>query len=100
MTKHQPSPELKAFLTDWLHWAENGAAESEPYFRRVGLCTNASLFQAHAVYACVELREILDTQFNERSVLFPFGEDAYTAARAAGTQHLDPDRLAWVRAQL
>lgn len=91
------TPDLKTFLTDWLAWTERGAPEGDPYTRRYGLCHNAKVFDSRTR---VSMWGLLDTQFDEDAATFPFGEDAYRAARTAKTQHLDPNRLAWVRAQL
>lgn len=81
------SKELKTFLTNWLKWAENGAPEDEPYSRYYGLCCNAP----GEVF--LELLTVLGDDY-------PFGREEHDKRKVEKTQHLDPNRLAWVRATL
>jgi len=90
------SPELRAFLADWLAWVERGAPEGKPYWRRYGLCTG---LRENAPYSLArEMGDHLARDLGNR--YFPFGNDEYLAAKSEATQHLDPNRLAWVRAKL
>lgn len=40
--KHHISEDLRSYLSDWLHWAENGAPEEDKYWRSFGLCRGVS----------------------------------------------------------
>jgi hypothetical protein len=93
------SPELRAFLADWLAWVERGAPEGEPYSREFGLC--ASVYS----YARLAPRVSGHDLHVELCILFgdcdfPFGFENYDQRNFDETQHKDPARLAWVRAQL
>lgn len=100
---------LQRFLKDWLAWAEADAENESPlgvdYFRDVGLCTNAVLFAEETdIYVRVELRsalaELRGTLPEPFDPEYPFGKDQYLDRMSSDTQHLDPNRLAWVRKQL
>ena len=93
------SPELRAFLTEWLAWAEADAPEHEVFSGHTGLCNNVCWWteenlQSTSFWLLRELEERLGDPS------FPFGRAEYTRARRAGLQHRDPNRLAWVRTQL
>lgn len=89
-TRVDMSDALRAYLADWLAWTERGAPMNEQFSRLFGLCYNA--FQTtHSVYD--ELCDIFGEDY-------PFGEHDYYRRNEARTQHLDPNRLAWVRANL
>lgn len=85
------SDELKQFLQAWLDWAEAGGV-GEEFVPRSGLC--------HMLQTKWDmlLTDELDLLFNDKS--YPFGEDEFDRRMANNTQHLDPNRLAWVRAAL
>ncbi len=89
------SEPLRQFLTDWLAWAEGEAVDRKPFWRWWGLCGNALTLDDDILD---DLRDLLLRDFG--STPYPFGSSAYCTARAARTQHLDPNRLAWVRAKL
>lgn len=94
MTAPQLSPELRKFLTDWLEWAENGAPDLRPFLRLLGLCSNAP------ENILEELQALFEREFGDNAN-YPFGGRAhYWSNLGARTQHLDPARLAWVRAKL
>ena len=100
---------LRAFLTEWLRWAEDGeekdAEEVHPTMgnspAHYGLCANWSCY--------VDTVCRLDGQRNELGKLFeasgldpnyPFGQEEYEKYSDADAQHEDPSRLAWVKEQL
>lgn len=90
--------DLISFLASWLHWAENGAPDGEPHNRRNGLCHNALRFEYSSWRArCQELADLLFEEFDQ--TINPFGDD-YLGRSLSRTQHLCPNRLAWVRKKL
>lgn len=94
-------PQLRAFLADWLAWVERGAPEAEPYTRRRGLCSNAELFRGWDDAAAMALHWALVADFGAYQGLFPFGGPyAYVLSSRACDQHLNKQRLAWVRGKL
>lgn len=103
------SVELHTFLSEWLFWAENGA-KSHPAFRRhTGLCCSLVLYILAEVRELVpalgknlpdlsqELDLLLKRSRDTESTKYPFGKLAYDYHAATNTQHLDENRLAWVR---
>lgn len=94
------TPALRAYLTDWLAWAEAGAPEHAGFSPHRGLCDDAP-----SDVVC-DLREALEADFGALAVPFatctPFDtpDREYWRDSAAGTHHTNPLRLAWVRAQL
>lgn len=97
MTTKTISPELRAFLQNWLDWVERGAPEGEPYARSCGLCTNLGWSEFANLKVWAELQSVLPYG-GRRS--YPFGARGYTERVAHGTQHECPKRLAWVRKTL
>ena len=96
------SPELLAFYREWLAWAESGAPSDKPFSRRVGLCTNM-IYSQHIPAGERKYYE-LDRQLKEafsdgRCILFG-GLERYDQDARDGTMHLNPERLAWVRARI
>lgn len=88
------SPELRAFLAEWLDWAENGAPPHDAFSKSAGLCSCALWWEGS-----LSAREDLLAFFGDDC--YPFGgKHAYYDAVHLCTQHLDPNRLAWVRATL
>lgn len=85
------SPELRAFLQDWIDWVDRGAPDDQPYAREYGLCYNSVAYPGNRLWAQ------LDYIFGGRHM--PFGGDYYYRT-LTGTQHECPNRLAWVRATL
>lgn len=80
------TPKLLEELKAWLAWAENGAPAGEPYDRRFGLCLN--------------LKSVRELHLLINYTIYPFGRADYYERNDAGTQHLCPLRLAWVRDQI
>ncbi|HET8729509.1 MAG TPA: hypothetical protein VFM34_00150 [Moraxellaceae bacterium] len=91
------SPELRAFLQDWIDWVDRGAPDWEPYHRRFGLCSNAAYFGSRRGILVSALQVEIGKLFAHRAT--PFGS-GYTYRAVAKTQHECPNRLAWVRATL
>lgn len=85
------SNELKAFLQDWLNWAE-GRESNITYRKGGGLCSNSHLYDSSLM-----IQNELHRIFNNSH---PFGYGNYYHRLSNGTQHQDPNRLAWVRAAL
>ena len=86
-----PSKELLGYLRSWLEWAENSAPYCAPYTRKVGLCGNSDRYGNG-------LDDELCEIFNHE--LCPFGTDEFFEHKSNATMHLDPNRLAWVRAMI
>lgn len=89
---------FEKYLRGWLDWAENDGENDGPYCNYYGLCSNVYCFGASEH----ELEEInnqlltaLDADFGVKD--YPFGEFNYEFRSRNDTQHLDPDRLAWVK---
>lgn len=99
MTTKTISKELRAFLQDWLDWAERGAPDGEPYTRGSGLCVNLARYTEHwtdSAYLAAD-RELAAAWGGSRT---PFGSADYWARSLSQTQHECPKRLAWVRKTL
>ncbi len=88
-------PETRKFLREWLEWAENGAPECLVFRRHSGLCPVASWYDDRNN---TSTRKDLERAFEHRS--YPFGGAQYGKRCVSRTQHLDPNRLAWVRANV
>ena len=86
------TPGLHKYLSDWLHWRDNGAPDGEPFCRMRGLCTQVP------VECMNELEQLLERDFGK--TFYPFGHDEYWERYKARTQHECPKRLAWVRKAL
>lgn len=96
------SEQLREFLTAWLAWAENGAPSRYPFNPANGLCACAAIY-ADATYGDeVDLLTELANLFEDQGLNanYPFGQYEYDMRHLDDTQHLDPNRLAWVREQL
>lgn len=97
----QDNKKLLNFLKEWLREAEKPEGEKrESWFREdSGLCVNANKFdiycKAHGLQDSPEVEKIIIKEFSKIS--FPFGRSNYFARQEAKMQHLDPNRLAWVR---
>lgn len=83
------SPELLSYLRSWLQWIEDGAPDYQPYCRHSGLCSNAPTSKMQQ-----ELYDILGSAY-------PFGgAGRYYYDLATNQQHLNEERIAWVRKQV
>lgn len=92
-------PDLRAFLTDWLAWAEAGAPESPVFDASVGLCTNAQFWWYGKPLETACVVELLEDVFAGKA--WPFGPKAYGSFCIDRNEaHLDPNRVGWVRAAL
>lgn len=91
------TPELKQFLTEWLAWAEAGAPEHGK-FSNYGLCNNS---QNYLFSVGQELTSVLSADFSD-NYDWPFNENLgeYLREVRRSKVHLNPARLAWVRAKL
>jgi len=89
------SDKLKAYLQDWLDWVERGAPDWKPYYRVSGLRNNTVFYD---VSLHDQLHSELMQMFNGKP--YPFGFKEYYERSNNATQHLDPNRIAWVREQL
>lgn len=88
-------PKTRTFLRDWLDWVERGAPNGEPYWRNVGLCQAAASY-GHGFTLIDDLVEFFECC--GYSFLYPFNEGrSFLVETAAGTIHLNPRRLAFVR---
>lgn len=95
--------EMREFLTAWLSWATSGDLKSHQYGRTftpaTGLCAAVAYWTVggHAHPALIsEFEAMLGDD-----KLYPFDTpQTYDAAARRRTQHLNPARLAWVRAKL
>lgn len=101
------SREMREFLTAWLAWATSPNPEEHEYgeiFRTTtGLCAATDYWTVGDGVAYTELLNELGEMLDgdELDIMYPFNTDySYDDAAAAGTQHLNPARLAWVRSKL
>ncbi|AXH72680.1 MAG: hypothetical protein [Caudoviricetes sp.] len=95
------SRELTKFYNAYHDWLMNGAPIHDIFSRCAGLCHNLTLY-------CV--RNKIDKNFSkqmgkqfEKAGLdkeYPFGEEQYINCFMNDTSHLDPNRIAWVKAHL
>jgi len=85
------SRELYDFYVDWLAWAE-GNSSKKKYGKYCGLCHNTTADNEYE----------MSHQFKSAGldVAYPFGEIEYDERCEYRTQHLDTNRLAWVRARI
>lgn len=103
------SKDLARFYAEWLDIAETydypePVPEQAPWFSgRNGLCSNIRdwLYYTPDANAGVimEMSDQLDA-LHGRADAYPFGFEAYRAAKLNNSMHKDPNRLAWVRARL
>lgn len=92
------SPELRAYLADWLAWTERGAPEGEPYSRRFGVYNTLNSYPEK--HLSREMGWVFQAQLGKHH-LFPFcGHKESAREYTKATRHLDPRRLAWVRMML
>ena len=101
------SDELKAFLKAWYDWATNGAPENNEHdFKRWrGLCASVLNNSINADDSCElysEFRRMLKAEFPGRAAWhYPFGgRQQYNQDSANHAQHLNPQRLEWVRSKI
>jgi hypothetical protein len=97
---------LHQFLSAYIAWVDEGAPHGDPFARDRGLCSN---FEDWMFGQCLSY-EIGDREINDLSKLFasegldrgvPFGGlELYLDERDAHVLHLNPARIAWVRAKL
>lgn len=103
------SDKLIRVYADWYQWVVNGAPDREPFSCAEGLCYSIfvalddfdwqSLKFLRAITMEAENQTALKQLSKELEIgntSYPFGRDAYKSRRKEKTQHLDPNRLAWV----
>jgi len=83
---------LYKFLKAYAKWAyEDGAPEGKPFTRKHGLCNNC------AGHFRIELHKLYQALFYDFGLTsYPFSHSAYKSGERTKTQHLDPNRKAWV----
>ena len=95
------SPRLTAFYNAYHDWLEAGAPieNSYEFSRHWGLCTSI-IFCSNSKY-CASAAE-MTRQFKMAGLdkFYPFGENEYETGSSSDTQHLDKNRIAWVKAHL
>lgn len=89
-------PETRKFLREWLEWSEAGAPEHRAFMRHNGLCVTARIYDS---FTGTKVKDDLRKAF-KGLFKYPFGKEEYAERLEAHTQHLDPNRLAWVRANI
>ena len=99
--------EMREFLTAWLDWATSGDVKGHKYgciFRPyTGLCAAADYWTVDDGPAHYELISELGDMLEADGLAtdYPFDTPrSYDDAAGAGTQHLNPARLEWVRSKL
>lgn len=94
------SPELTAFYNAYNDWLEAGAPDENKYdfSRSNGLCYNLEYGFDGKRREIFEMKE----QFKKAGLdtIHPFGKEIFLAAHAQKVQHLDPNRIKWVKAHL
>lgn len=83
---------LYKFLKAYAKWAyEDGAPEGKPFTRKFGLCYNCEAYFEDSLH---KLHKALFDDFGANA--YPFSPPAYESGKRTKTQHLDPNRKAWV----
>jgi len=100
---NQISNELRDYLQSWLDWVEDGAPHEKPYSRVLGLCNNVENYSKVDLFSTkgitkTDLNIELCSMFNDAT--YPFGTANYSYRAFAAIQHLDEERIAWVKEQL
>lgn len=93
-------PALLQFLGEWLEWATSDAPKDGKFKKHLGLCgcyckwchQQGKTFDGQSLKAAF-LASGLDTSY-------PFGFNNFNYGVDHDTQHLDPNRLEWVRATI
>ena len=110
MTKITQSKELISFYNAYNEWLEAGAPEKNDFgFERTsGLCDSLLYYYFLTKYRTLEEFDYLKTkkQLKEQFKMsnldskYPFGVENYSKRWDNNTQHLDPNRIAWVKSHL
>lgn len=100
------------YYIEYARWLDEGAPESScsrsvkviKFYRGTGLCSNLELYAAHKAIDACPLVGYMYRQFEQAGLdmAFPFNQDGYDYGSEAKQRicHLNPERLAWVRAHL
>lgn len=101
MARAQLETVTREFLADWLAWTERGAPNFKPYSRGAGLCASVFHFTTDKELADI-IRYDLDVAFRAEfdDNCYPFGHKAFRKGSSSYAQHLDLNRLAWVKENL
>lgn len=99
--------EMREFLTAWLAWATSPNPKEHEYGQifkvTTGLCAATDFWTCTDGIAYAQLLEELGEMLDDGGLdtEYPFDSPhSYEDAAEEGTQHLNPARLAWVRAKL
>jgi hypothetical protein len=93
------SEHLKAYLSAYAAWVDAGAPDGEPFDRCIGLCTNILNWEGRPPGLVAGLKAAFKADGLDKR--YPFGgEDQYDAAADNNEQHLNEQRLAWVRSKI
>lgn len=100
------SKDLRQFLTEWYEWATTEPVEDKfPLERGAGLCAN--LWQwcgknglGNQSYRVLNREMKLLFVKDGLDITYPFGENSFNWCMCTGSQHKDPNRLAWVKSIL
>ena len=97
MSKVQ-SKELTAFYRAYKQWLDDGAPDSEPFYRSCGLCSSVEDVITEPFIVERELNcQFKDAELNPE---YPFGGANYASRTQNKEQHLDPLRIKWVEDHL
>lgn len=104
---------LTEFYNAYNDWLEAGAPDGVMFHREVGLCSNIASWgnstkfdhvggdPAFSTVATLRYEMTMQFDADGLSKHYPFGNlSEYTDCRNNSTQHLDPKRIAWVKAHL
>lgn len=92
------SEALKEFYAAYAEWLDAGAPQAKPFVRNNGLCLNLLLKMPLPYEETNAAFEEMSEQFHEAGLdtLFPF--DTREEYHTCDNMHLNPRRIAWVRA--
>jgi hypothetical protein len=97
---------LKRFLQSWIDWIDAGAPQGEPFSRNTGLCANVYDWTIECdldIDAITKILRELRKTFRADNLhpMTPFGGNVvYLKETETATQHLNAERLAWVRSKV
>ena len=96
------SSKLTVFYNAYHDWLMNGAPIHNIFSRKYGLCRNLNRFYDYGDYKYDPYLHEMRNQFFYAclNTEYPFGEDRYYNSFTSQTAHLDPNRIAWVKAHL
>ena len=97
--------ELREFYRAYKKWLDAGAPNEEPFDRSYGLCNALyvwSTLEGYSEVTKMELKIYLENEFHSSytDYHYPFGMREYIKRNNTKTNHLDPNRIAWVEAHI